>query len=190
MLLFVAMMREYVALLRECLSGESVTFEGDFFQLKRFRLGVRLGERRPKIGKAIRQAVTIFWENFRAGRRPNPDYDQDLETMRRVFTRAEGEVDMTEDVRLTAFQDLYVRGLALEKEAKGMKERAKAMMLEHIGDAEKVIGYGGKIFAETKPAEPERTVQTVVEAKPERRRMAFYPSKFFKEEVMEGVENG
>jgi alkanesulfonate monooxygenase SsuD/methylene tetrahydromethanopterin reductase-like flavin-dependent oxidoreductase (luciferase family) len=26
-----------------------VTFEGDFWQIKRFRLGVRLGERRPKI---------------------------------------------------------------------------------------------------------------------------------------------
>lgn len=45
----IGMMREYVALLRECLSGESVTFEGDFFQVKRFRLGVRLGDRRPKI---------------------------------------------------------------------------------------------------------------------------------------------
>ena len=45
----IAMMREYVALLRECLSGESVTFEGDFWQVKRFRLAVRLGERRPKI---------------------------------------------------------------------------------------------------------------------------------------------
>ncbi|MCP5181576.1 MAG: LLM class flavin-dependent oxidoreductase [Pseudomonadales bacterium] len=45
----IAMMREYVALLRECLSGESVTFEGDFWQVKRFSLGVRLGERRPKI---------------------------------------------------------------------------------------------------------------------------------------------
>ena len=45
----IALMREYVALLRECLSGESVTFEGDFFNVKRFRLGVRLGDRRPKI---------------------------------------------------------------------------------------------------------------------------------------------
>ena len=45
----IAMMREYVALLRECLSGEPVTFEGDFWQVKRFRLNVRLGERRPKI---------------------------------------------------------------------------------------------------------------------------------------------
>ncbi len=45
----IARMREYVALLRECLSGEPVTFEGDFWQVKRFRLGVRLGERRPKI---------------------------------------------------------------------------------------------------------------------------------------------
>lgn len=45
----IAMMREYVALLRECLSGESVTFEGDFWQVKRFRLGVRLGQRKPRI---------------------------------------------------------------------------------------------------------------------------------------------
>ena len=44
-----AMMREYVTLMRECLSGESVTFEGDFWQVKRLRLGVRLPERRPKI---------------------------------------------------------------------------------------------------------------------------------------------
>ena len=43
------MMREYVALLRGCLSGESVTFEGDFWSVKRFRLAMRLGERRPKI---------------------------------------------------------------------------------------------------------------------------------------------
>ncbi len=45
----IAMMREYVALLRECLSGEAVTFAGDFWQVKRFRLGIRLGDRRPKI---------------------------------------------------------------------------------------------------------------------------------------------
>ena len=37
---------------RSCASasrGETVTFEGDFYTVKRFRLGVRLGERRPKI---------------------------------------------------------------------------------------------------------------------------------------------
>jgi len=45
----IAMMREYVTLLRECLSGETVNFEGDFWQVKRFTLGVRLAERRPKI---------------------------------------------------------------------------------------------------------------------------------------------
>lgn len=45
----IALMREFVTLLRECFSGETVNFEGDFWQLKRFRLGVRLGQRRPKI---------------------------------------------------------------------------------------------------------------------------------------------
>jgi probable F420-dependent oxidoreductase len=41
--------REYVTLLRLCLSGEKVDFAGDFYQVKGFRLGVRLGERRPRI---------------------------------------------------------------------------------------------------------------------------------------------
>ena len=41
--------REYVTLLRECLSGEKVDFAGDHYEVKGFRLGVRLGERRPKI---------------------------------------------------------------------------------------------------------------------------------------------
>jgi len=41
--------REYVTLLRACLTGEKVDFAGDFYDVKGFRLGVRLGERRPKI---------------------------------------------------------------------------------------------------------------------------------------------
>src|ERR687891_2066009 len=41
--------REYVTLLRACLSGDKVDFAGDFYQVKGFRLGVRLGSRRPKI---------------------------------------------------------------------------------------------------------------------------------------------
>ncbi|MBK9179051.1 MAG: LLM class F420-dependent oxidoreductase [Acidimicrobiales bacterium] len=44
-----ARVREYVTLLKQCLSGESVSFSGDFYEVSRFRLGVRLGERRPKV---------------------------------------------------------------------------------------------------------------------------------------------
>jgi probable F420-dependent oxidoreductase len=44
-----ARVREYVTLLRACLSGERVDFAGDFYQVKGFRLGVRLRERRPQI---------------------------------------------------------------------------------------------------------------------------------------------
>jgi probable F420-dependent oxidoreductase len=44
-----ARVREYVTLLRACLSGERVDFSGDFYQVKGFRLGVRLGGRRPRI---------------------------------------------------------------------------------------------------------------------------------------------
>jgi probable F420-dependent oxidoreductase len=45
----IAQVREYVALVRECLSGESVSFDGEFYQVSRFRLGLRLGDRKPKI---------------------------------------------------------------------------------------------------------------------------------------------
>lgn len=48
----IAQTREFLTLLRECLSGEPVTFEGDFYNVKKFRLGIRLGERKPKIALA------------------------------------------------------------------------------------------------------------------------------------------
>jgi probable F420-dependent oxidoreductase len=41
--------REYVVLLKQLLSGESVTFKGDFYECSKFRLGIRLGEKRPKV---------------------------------------------------------------------------------------------------------------------------------------------
>jgi alkanesulfonate monooxygenase SsuD/methylene tetrahydromethanopterin reductase-like flavin-dependent oxidoreductase (luciferase family) len=36
-------MREFIALLRECLSGAKVAFAGDYYQVRGFRLGVELG---------------------------------------------------------------------------------------------------------------------------------------------------
>jgi probable F420-dependent oxidoreductase len=44
-----ARVREYVTLVKECLTGESVSFKGDFYEVSRFRLGVRLGDRKPKV---------------------------------------------------------------------------------------------------------------------------------------------
>lgn len=41
--------REYVTLLRACLSGEKVDFAGDHYQVKGFRLGLKQADRRPKI---------------------------------------------------------------------------------------------------------------------------------------------
>src|SRR5207248_8961900 len=43
-----AQVREFVSLLRACLSGESVDFEGDFYRVSKFRLGIRT-ERTPKV---------------------------------------------------------------------------------------------------------------------------------------------
>ncbi|MFN8053029.1 MAG: LLM class F420-dependent oxidoreductase [Acidimicrobiales bacterium] len=44
-----AQTREYLTLARACLSGEPVTFEGEFYRCNKFRLGLRLGERRPRL---------------------------------------------------------------------------------------------------------------------------------------------
>ena len=45
----IARIREYVELLRACWSGEPVDHRGDFYSARGFRLGVRLGERKPKV---------------------------------------------------------------------------------------------------------------------------------------------
>lgn len=44
-----AQVREYVTLVKECLTGERVDFDGDFYQVRGFRLGLKLEERRPKL---------------------------------------------------------------------------------------------------------------------------------------------
>lgn len=44
-----AQVREFITLVRACLGGDKVDFAGDYYQVKGFRLGVRLGERRPEI---------------------------------------------------------------------------------------------------------------------------------------------
>ncbi|HTO00434.1 MAG TPA: LLM class F420-dependent oxidoreductase [Microthrixaceae bacterium] len=44
-----AQTREYLNLVRECLTGEPVTHQGDFYECSKFRLGVRLGEHRPQL---------------------------------------------------------------------------------------------------------------------------------------------
>jgi len=44
-----AQVREYVTLLKACLSGEKVDFAGDHYEVKGFRLGIKQTERTPKI---------------------------------------------------------------------------------------------------------------------------------------------
>ncbi len=44
-----ARVREYVELVKACLTGERVDWDGDFYRVKGFRLGLRLGDKRPKV---------------------------------------------------------------------------------------------------------------------------------------------
>ncbi len=45
----VSQVREYLELSRACLTGDPVTFDGEHYRCTKFRLGVRLGERRPRL---------------------------------------------------------------------------------------------------------------------------------------------
>ncbi len=45
----VAQVREFLELTAACLSGEGVTYDGDFYRADRFRLGIRFSDRRPKL---------------------------------------------------------------------------------------------------------------------------------------------
>ena len=45
----IAQVREFVTVLRECLTGEAVSHKGDFYELSRSRLNVRLADKTPKI---------------------------------------------------------------------------------------------------------------------------------------------
>ena len=44
-----ARVREYVTLVKACLSGDKVDFDGDFYRVKGFRLGLKLGDKKPKV---------------------------------------------------------------------------------------------------------------------------------------------
>lgn len=44
-----AQVREYLTLVNQCLDGEPVTFDGDFYQAKKFRLSIAEPGRRPKV---------------------------------------------------------------------------------------------------------------------------------------------
>ena len=43
-----ARMREFIAVLRECLSGGKVTFAGEYYQVRGFRLGIELAITGPR----------------------------------------------------------------------------------------------------------------------------------------------
>ena len=45
----IAQVREYLTLVRAVLAGDAVDHAGEWYQARRFRLGVRLGERRPRL---------------------------------------------------------------------------------------------------------------------------------------------
>lgn len=106
--------------------------------------------RDKEIGAAIRERVTAFWHRVDTADEPLPDFNQDGDTLARLYLNDNGEtVDMTDNERLAELCAEYQAGGKLEKDGKAIKDAAKAEMLTIIGENAKVAAAGFSISATT-----------------------------------------
>lgn len=106
-------------------------------------------ERDEDVIRAIRHRVTEFWRTVDAGQEPEPVMPADAEVLIRLNQYAEpGKIlDASSDENIAMLVTKYKRAAADEKSACEDKEAAKALLLEAIGDAEKVLLPGFTISA-------------------------------------------
>jgi hypothetical protein len=130
---------------------------------------------RPKVMAAIEKTVEAFLARVAANDPPSPDFDRDLETMQLVWLTAEGSVDRRDDPVLAGMLAEYRRAKDEEKAGAEAKERIRAGILAHIGDAASVLADGGKISARLLPAKPARMY--LYEPTPAKRELRIYLRK-------------
>lgn len=103
-------------------------------------------ERSPdeKIISAIKAKVAEFWISIEENRPPPPDFKRDAKFIAELYRHSEpGSVlDAADDAELASLAEGYRYACDKEKEAKLMKDTAKAQILMRIGTAEKVLGNG------------------------------------------------
>jgi predicted phage-related endonuclease len=91
--------------------------------------------------KAIKARVADFWRTVDAGEEPDPVMPGDAEVLIRLNQYAKpGKVLSADgDEKLAELLQQYKAASAAEKNAKEDKDVAKALIFQHIGDAEKVL---------------------------------------------------
>lgn len=98
---------------------------------------------------AIKAKVADFWRSFEEGNEPSPVMPQDAETLIRLNQYAQpGKVlDASTDEELARLVANYKNASKLAADWEEDKQVCKAKLMEHIGDAEKVLLDGFTISA-------------------------------------------
>lgn len=102
-----------------------------------------------EFGRVIRKRATEFWQSIAMNQPPKPIMPDDAEAVIALYAHAEpGKfLDLTDDEEFATLAAEYQRGMDMEKEADEIKKSSRAMMLEKVGDAERIVTTGYKISA-------------------------------------------
>lgn len=94
---------------------------------------------RPAVQAEILKRVSAFWQSIREDRPPNPDGSdatyQALLALLPDADDADEPADLRGDNAAEAAASDYLRGAAMEKEAKALKDAARNVLLSKIGEA-------------------------------------------------------
>lgn len=128
-------------------SGFARSFIGAFVGGNRFEIIER--QRDEDVIRAIRATVAEFWRTVEAGQEPDPVMPQDAAALIRLNAYAEpGKIlDASGNAKIALLVEDYRIAKALAKEHEEDAEIAKALLLEAIGDAEKVLLPGFSVSA-------------------------------------------
>ena len=98
-------------------------------------------ERHEATIQRIESAIEQFWESVHARKEPMPDYDEDLETIARLYAMAAPgkSIDLSTDNYAHDLCAEYRQCTQTAKEANDRRSSIKAELLTKIGDAERCV---------------------------------------------------
>jgi len=97
----------------------------------------------PDIGKALCEAVTVFWADVEAGKEPQPNFARDAEFVIALHQNAGGDtLDVSGNEHIISLLKEYDLQGKIEKEVDARRKAIKAEVLDLVGDASKLIAPG------------------------------------------------
>ena len=101
------------------------------------------------VGAGLITLANEFWSSIDSDQPPAPDFVQDADLIRKVYGFADpGKLyDGRGNERVVELCRQYTDGIALEKQGKEAKDRARGELLTLIGSAEKAVADGYSVSA-------------------------------------------